>query len=55
MPWLDAHLDLAYMALDGRDLRRACEDPSEACISLPALREANVDYGLQSSGQEILT
>ncbi len=43
MPWLDAHLDLAYMALDGRDLCTPCEDPDQACISLPALREAGVD------------
>ena len=43
MPWLDAHLDLAYMALDGRDLCKPCEDRDQACISLPALREADVD------------
>ncbi len=43
MPWIDGHLDLAFMALDGRDLRKPCENPNQACISLPALREAGVN------------
>lgn len=43
MPWIDGHLDLAFMALDGRDLCAACDDPEQACISLPSLREAGVD------------
>jgi membrane dipeptidase len=40
--WIDGHLDLAYLALCGRDLRVACPDPAVGCISLPALREAGV-------------
>ena len=43
MPWIDGHLDLAFIALDGRDLCTECADPAQACISLPALREAGVD------------
>lgn len=43
MNWIDAHLDLAFIALDGRDICKPCEDLSKGCISLPALREASVD------------
>ena len=43
MPWIDGHLDLAFIAMDGRDLCKPCPNPAEACISLPALREAGVD------------
>ncbi|NNM25966.1 MAG: hypothetical protein HKO59_08275 [Phycisphaerales bacterium] len=39
--WLDAHLDLAYLALGGRDLTQPA--PDDGCISLPALRAANVE------------
>lgn len=41
--WTDGHLDLAYLALRGRNLRVPCPDPQAGCISLPALREARVD------------
>jgi len=41
--WIDGHLDLAYMALLGRDLTVPCPDPREGSVSLPALREGNVD------------
>jgi membrane dipeptidase len=40
--WIDGHLDLAYLALCGRDLRVPCPDPAAGCVSLPALREAQV-------------
>jgi membrane dipeptidase len=40
--WFDGHLDLAYLALAGRDLSRPVENPAEGCLSLPALREAGV-------------
>ncbi len=40
--WIDGHLDLAYLALCGRDLRVACPDPETGCVSLPALREAGI-------------
>ncbi|HRP61912.1 MAG TPA: membrane dipeptidase [Phycisphaerales bacterium] len=42
MHWIDGHLDLAYLGVCGRDLRRPCPDPAVGCLSLPALREANV-------------
>jgi membrane dipeptidase len=41
-PWIDGHLDLAYIALHGADVMRAA-GPSEArCVSLPALRAGRV-------------
>ena len=43
MPWIDGHLDLAYLVLEGRDLCRACPDSQSGCISLPELREARFD------------
>lgn len=43
MHWIDAHLDLAYLALAGRDLRVPCADPGLGCVSLPALREARAE------------
>ncbi len=39
--WIDGHLDLAYLALEGRDLCAACPD-DQSCISLPDLREGGV-------------
>ncbi|MHC5022536.1 MAG: dipeptidase [Planctomycetota bacterium] len=42
MDWIDGHLDLAYLAVCGRDVRAPCPDPHVGCISLPALREAGV-------------
>ncbi len=42
MRWIDGHLDLAYLALCGRDLRIACPDPAAGCVRLPELREAGV-------------
>lgn len=41
-PWIDGHLDLAYLALSGRDLRRPQADPAVGCISYPALAEGGV-------------
>jgi membrane dipeptidase len=43
MRWIDGHLDLAYLALRGRDLRIPCPDGDDGCVSLPALRAAGVD------------
>ena len=43
MQWLDAHLDLAYLALGGRNLRGPCPQPAEGCVSLPDLREGGVE------------
>lgn len=42
MDWCDGHLDLAYVAVCGRNLIRPVEDASTACISLPAMREAAI-------------
>jgi membrane dipeptidase len=43
MPWIDAHLDLAYLGLGGRDLRREHPDSRTGCVSLPALRAAECE------------
>ncbi len=40
--WVDAHLDLAYLAVNGRDLREAVSDDSPHALTLPALREGGV-------------
>ncbi len=41
--WIDGHLDLAYLALLGRDLTVPCPDLREGSVSLPALRDGNVE------------
>ncbi len=41
-PWIDGHLDLAYLGVGGRDLTRPHTDPASGCISLPELRGAGV-------------
>ncbi|MAV48209.1 MAG: peptidase M19 [Alphaproteobacteria bacterium TMED89] len=44
-PWLDAHLDLAYMALDRDSARPSLKeegDPSAMAITLPSLARGNV-------------
>lgn len=46
MRWIDGHLDLAYLALAGRDLTRPVEDASAGCLSLPALRDAGFEVVL---------
>jgi membrane dipeptidase len=43
MQWIDGHLDLAYLALRGADLRREIPDHRTGCVSLPALRQANIE------------
>jgi len=43
MHWVDGHLDLGYLSATGRDLTRHLEDHETGCISLPALRDANMD------------
>jgi membrane dipeptidase len=40
--WIDGHLDLAYLAQSGFDLRVSASKGASRCVSLPALREANV-------------
>jgi membrane dipeptidase len=40
VPWIDGHLDLAYLAVEGRDLTAA--DPA-VCVTLPALRAAGLE------------
>jgi membrane dipeptidase len=49
--WFDAHLDLAYLALGGRDMRSAdlsmCGGPDlPAGVTLPSLREGSVRWTL---------
>ncbi len=44
--WIDGHLDLAYLVVNGRDISQPVANDADACISLPALREAGVDLAL---------
>ena len=39
-PWIDGHLDLACIAVEGRPILGRCEDPSTGCISIPDLLES---------------
>jgi membrane dipeptidase len=41
-PWIDGHLDLASLAVQGRDVFKACTDQSLGCISLPDLKESPI-------------
>jgi len=43
MRWIDGHLDLAYLAVGGRDLRQSAVDRARGCITLPAMREAGIE------------
>ena len=43
MRWIDGHLDLAYLAVNGADIGAEPDDPAKRCVSLPALRQAGVD------------
>jgi len=45
MEWVDGHLDLAYLAVRGRDLRQP-SDGETGCVSLPDLREGGVRVAL---------
>lgn len=40
--WIDGHVDLAYLAVNGRDVR-APADPSLGCVSIPALHAGSVE------------
>lgn len=40
--WLDAHLDLAYLAAEGRDLDHPSLPGSDRCVSWPELAEAPI-------------
>lgn len=42
MRWIDGHLDLAYLAVSGRDLTRPITDHAAGCISLPDLIDAGI-------------
>ena len=35
--WIDGHLDLACLSVEGRDILTSCEDPLTGCISIPDL------------------
>ena len=41
-PWIDGHLDLAYIAMRGGDVDRAPAPGEARCVSLPALRSGRV-------------
>lgn len=43
MRWTDAHLDLAYLGVSGRELREPVRMAEQGCVSLPELRAGGVD------------
>lgn len=42
--WCDGHLDLAYLAVNGRDVREPDVDPAIGCVTLPSLRKGGVQW-----------
>jgi len=44
--WFDAHLDLAYLAAEGRDLSRPANGGTGACVAYPDLSEGPIDLCL---------
>jgi membrane dipeptidase len=42
MNWIDGHIDLAYIALQGRNIRIRCTNPDEECISIPDLIDSPI-------------
>jgi membrane dipeptidase len=42
MKWIDGHLDLAYIAVRGKNIYEPCKNPMHECISLPDLQESEV-------------
>lgn len=40
--WIDGHLDLAYLAVCGRDITQPTPIDDDSCLSLPALREGGI-------------
>jgi membrane dipeptidase len=53
MSWIDGHLDLAYLAVRGRDLRQPIADPAAGCVNLPALRSAGVNVAFATIFTEL--
>ena len=45
-PWIDGHLDLAYLAQQGLDLRSPSSQPDRFGVTLPALRAGGVRLAL---------
>lgn len=43
MRWIDGHLDLAYLAVSGRDMRGVPADASAACVTLPTVRQGGIE------------
>ena len=42
MFWIDGHIDLAYIAIKGRDIYTAHPDPATACITIPDLMQSPI-------------
>ncbi len=42
MKWIDGHIDLAYVALQGRNILNRCTDAEKACISIPDLAQSPI-------------
>lgn len=53
MRWVDGHLDLAYLAVNGRALTQSCDPANNGCVSLRAMREGGVDIALATIFTEV--
>jgi membrane dipeptidase len=42
MHWIDGHIDLAYIALQGRNILETCSESEKACISIPDLEKSPI-------------
>jgi membrane dipeptidase len=42
MKWIDGHIDLAYLALQGRNILNRCTDTEKSCISIPDLAQSPI-------------
>ncbi|MDP7004889.1 MAG: membrane dipeptidase [Phycisphaerales bacterium] len=42
MKWIDGHIDLAYVALQGRNILKKCSKGSNQCISIPDLEQSPI-------------
>lgn len=42
MHWIDGHIDLAYVALKGRNIMQLCQESDKKCISIPDLTNSPI-------------
>ena len=42
MHWIDGHIDLAYVAMCGRNIFEPCKETEKSCISIPDLAKSSI-------------